>query len=70
MLSRARWERQTRKESSRASVPGKDGYVSIDDGALKLDSGRLTADPPRRYFTPWNAFHAGFLFPLRSMSPV
>jgi NADPH:quinone reductase-like Zn-dependent oxidoreductase len=31
------------KESCRASVPSKDRYVSIDDGALKLDSGRLAA---------------------------
>jgi NADPH:quinone reductase-like Zn-dependent oxidoreductase len=29
------------KESCRASVPGKGRYASIDDGALKLDSGRL-----------------------------
>ena len=29
------------KESCRASVPGEDRYASIDDGALKLDSGRL-----------------------------
>jgi NADPH:quinone reductase-like Zn-dependent oxidoreductase len=31
------------KESCRASVSGKHGYVSIDDGALKLDSGGLAA---------------------------
>lgn len=31
------------KESCRASAPGRDAYVSIDDGALKLDSGRLAA---------------------------
>jgi NADPH:quinone reductase-like Zn-dependent oxidoreductase len=31
------------KESCRASVPGRDAYVSIDDGALKLDSERLRA---------------------------
>ena len=31
------------KESCRASVSGKHGYVSIDDGSLRLDSGRLTA---------------------------
>ena len=31
------------KESCRASVSGRGRYVSIDDGALKLDSGRLTA---------------------------
>jgi NADPH:quinone reductase-like Zn-dependent oxidoreductase len=29
------------KESCRASVPGEGRYASIDDGALKLDSGRL-----------------------------
>jgi NADPH:quinone reductase-like Zn-dependent oxidoreductase len=31
------------KESCRASVPGRHKYVSIDDGNLLLDSGRLTA---------------------------
>jgi NADPH:quinone reductase-like Zn-dependent oxidoreductase len=31
------------KESCRASVPGRHKYVSIDDGNLMLDSGRLTA---------------------------
>jgi NADPH:quinone reductase-like Zn-dependent oxidoreductase len=31
------------KESCRASVPDKHRYVSIDDGALKLDSARLAA---------------------------
>ena len=31
------------KESCRASVAGKDGYVSIDDGNLLLDSRRLAA---------------------------
>jgi NADPH:quinone reductase-like Zn-dependent oxidoreductase len=31
------------KESCRASVPGKDAYVSIDDDALKPDSARLAA---------------------------
>jgi len=31
------------KESCRASVSGKHGYVSIDDGSLLLDSGRLAA---------------------------
>jgi NADPH:quinone reductase-like Zn-dependent oxidoreductase len=31
------------KESCRASVPSRHAYVSIDDGALKLDSERLTA---------------------------
>ena len=38
--------------------------------AVTVDRGRTAGDPSRRYFTPWNAFHAGFLFPLRSMSPV
>ena len=36
-------KRSRLKESCKASVPRRDRYVSIDDGSLLLDSGRLTA---------------------------